>query len=105
MRKVKLLDFVDKFVSCDFIVWCPDFSNELYDRDEIFETQVVKNSDEICIFDYFIVDDVCVNGCLQINCHFNSRSYYKHIKDLQKQVILDCEYPYNLLDLIGDMDE
>lgn len=86
MRKIKLLDFIDKYMrNAGFVVWCPSFSNILYDSEDVFEPLIVRESDTLCIFDYFIVDDICTNGgWIQINCHFNKRKWNRDAKALER---------------------
>lgn len=84
---MKLKNFVSKYLVCDdgfreFVIWCSDESNTLYDSDDYFNCMF---SDGVLkLFDYMIVDDVCVNGlCIQINCHFQKRKYNKDCKYYQ----------------------
>lgn len=85
---MKLQSFLSKYIieGHDFVVWCPSHSVTLYDKCDLFEVSMHKDFDSLCIFDYMLVDSVCVNGlCIQINCHFQKRKWDRDILALSNK--------------------
>lgn len=85
MSRKSLKKFVFDFCyEREFVIWCPDHSNELYDEREFFEC--MRSDSPVRLFDYMIVDDICVNGVIQINCHFNNRRWKKDLYYYKKHI-------------------
>ena len=94
---MKLIQFLDKYVTGDFVVWCPDYDEEnLYTMRDLNEAYILADGDGLCLFNYMIVDGLTINNSiLQVNCHFMGKKWNRDIKKFEedyskmKQMSLD----------------
>lgn len=80
MKRINVLKFIDKYMrNAAYVVWCPTFSNVLYDSEDVFESTM--SGSPLTIFNCMLVEDICVNGaCVQINCVFQGKKWNRSIK-------------------------